>query len=80
METTLDRFGRIVIPKKVRTDLGLKPGAHLTIEETDDSIVLKPVSDEPQVIEKDGVLVFAGATTGNIEEALAQHRKKRLKL
>ena len=46
METTLDRFGRIVIPKKVRKDFNLKPGAHLKIEETDDTIVLKPVSDE----------------------------------
>jgi len=27
METTLDKFGRIVIPKRVRDDLGLKPGA-----------------------------------------------------
>jgi len=79
METTLDRFGRIIIPKKVRSNLGLKPGAHLTIEETDDTIVLKPVSDEPHVIDKDGVLVFSGAATGNIEETLAQHRKERLK-
>ena len=29
METTLDRFGRVVIPKQVRDDLGLKPGAVL---------------------------------------------------
>ena len=79
METTLDNFGRIVIPKKVRKDFNLKSGAHLIIEETDDTIVLKPVSDEPHVIEKDGVLVFSGAATGNIEEALAKHRKERFK-
>ena len=27
METTLDKFGRIVIPKRVRDDLDLKPGS-----------------------------------------------------
>jgi len=77
METTLDRFGRIIIPKKVRSDFGLKPGTQFNIEETDDTIVLKPIPDEPHVIEKDGVLVFTGVATGNIDDTLTKHRKER---
>ncbi len=33
METTIDRFGRVVIPKRLRDDLGLKVGEPLVIEE-----------------------------------------------
>ena len=42
METTLDRFGRIVIPKKIRDDFNLKPGSQISIEESDQVIILKP--------------------------------------
>ncbi|MBW2333424.1 MAG: AbrB/MazE/SpoVT family DNA-binding domain-containing protein [Deltaproteobacteria bacterium] len=40
METTLDKFGRIVIPKRVRDDLGLKPGAVLQIEQAEQKILM----------------------------------------
>ena len=43
MEATLDRFGRIVIPKKIREDLHLQVGSSIRIEEGDGEIVLKPV-------------------------------------
>lgn len=78
MVTTLDRFGRVVIPKKVRDDLGLKPGAVLEIEEVDEKIFLKPVHWEPYVVNKDGVLVFSGTATGDIVGAIRTHRKERL--
>jgi AbrB family looped-hinge helix DNA binding protein len=31
MEVKIDKFGRILIPKKVREELGLKPGQYLEI-------------------------------------------------
>ena len=40
MDATLDRFGRIVIPKKVRDNLDLGPGSQMRIEEIDYGIVL----------------------------------------
>ena len=69
METTLDRFGRVVIPKQVRDDLGLKPGTVLEIEEVEQEIILKPADREPHVAIKDGVLVFSGAAAGDIVAA-----------
>ncbi|MBS1259206.1 MAG: hypothetical protein MAG551_02273 [Candidatus Scalindua arabica] len=78
MKTTLDRSGRIVIPKEVRDDLGLKPGTVLQIEEVKQEILLKPVYEEPQVVVKDGVLVFMGTKAGDIDGALRTHREKRL--
>jgi len=77
MDTTIDRFGRIVIPKKIRKDFNLKAGMQLRIEESEQAIILKPIHAEPNLILKEGVLVFSGSPTGNIEEALKKHRMER---
>jgi len=78
METTLDRFGRVVIPKRVREDLGLQPGAVLQVKQDDRKIFMEPVQEEPRIVVKKGVLVFQGTATGDIEGAIKDHREKRL--
>ncbi|MBW2237934.1 MAG: AbrB/MazE/SpoVT family DNA-binding domain-containing protein [Deltaproteobacteria bacterium] len=80
METTLDKFGRIVIPKKVREDFNLKPGTQFSIEESEQAIILKPIHDKPNLILKDRVLVFSGTPTGNLDEALKKHCEEKQKL
>ncbi len=77
METTLDKFGRIVIPERVREHLDLTPGTVLEIEAIGEDVVLKPVREEPQIPDKDGALVFTGSATGDLLEALKRHREDR---
>ena len=77
METTLDKFGRIVIPKRVREHLGLTPGTALEIEAIGEDVILKPVREEPHIRNKGGVLVFKGSATGDLLEAVKRHRKER---
>ena len=79
METTLDKFGRIVIPKEIRDDFNLKPGSQIRIEESEQAIILKPVAGEPNLHWKDGVLVFSGAPMGDVDKAIEKHRNDRLK-
>ena len=79
LETTLDRFGRIIIPKDVRDDMGLEAGAVLQIEKKGEKIVLQPVQGEPKIMEKKGILVFTGTAVGDVGAALHDHRKRRLK-
>ena len=79
METTLDRFGRIVIPKDVRKGMGLEPGSVLRIENEGQKIVIQPVPTEPQIVEKEGILVFTGVAEGDIASALHEHRQGRVK-
>ena len=79
METTLDRFGRIVIPKKIRDDFNMGAGMQIRIEEIDQAILLRPKHSEQNLHTKDGVLVFSGAPMGDLSEALAKHREDRLK-
>ncbi|MFZ2955351.1 MAG: AbrB/MazE/SpoVT family DNA-binding domain-containing protein [Candidatus Ozemobacteraceae bacterium] len=59
MEATIDRFGRIVIPKELRDLFGLKPGTTLRVDSSNEEILLKPVQEEPQLIRKNGVLVIS---------------------
>lgn len=59
MDATIDRFGRIVIPKELRDLFGLRPGSILKVVPTDQAITLKPVDDTPQVSRKKGVLVIS---------------------
>jgi AbrB family looped-hinge helix DNA binding protein len=79
METILDRFGRVVIPKSVRKDIGLEPGAVLRVEKEDGKILLEPLTGEPRLTEKRGVLVFTGVATGDVEAAVESQRKGRIR-
>jgi AbrB family looped-hinge helix DNA binding protein len=77
VEATLDRFGRIVIPKQVREDLGLRVGSVLEIEARQDQVVLSVRRDEPDLVREDGVLVYTGEAVGDLEEAIAGQRRSR---
>lgn len=79
MNATLDRFGRIVIPKEVRDDLGLEPGAMLQVEEVGDAIRLQPLRESSPLRRKDGVTVFAGKAVGDLVDALRRQRSGRLR-
>jgi AbrB family looped-hinge helix DNA binding protein len=77
METTVDRFGRVVIPKKIRDDHNLGPGTQVRIEEKEDAIILIPVRGEQNLQWKNGVLVYTGVPMGDLVEAVTKHRKER---
>lgn len=77
METTLDKFGRIFIPRRVREHLGLTAGTPLEIEAIGEDLVLKPVREEPHIRDKEEVLVFTGSVTEDLLEALKRHREER---
>lgn len=79
MNTTLDRFGRIVLPKAVRADLQLDPGDILDIVERDDEIVLKPTREKPILVVKEGVLVYTGEAVGDVTKSVESHRRERFR-
>ena len=57
METTIDRAGRLVIPKPVREQAGLKPGSRLLIEYRDGRVEIEPVRVPVKLVRKGSVTV-----------------------
>lgn len=79
MKTTLNRFGRVVVPKDIRDRLGLRPGTEIEIDEKGNEVVLKPVEHEPSLMVKEGILVYSGKATGDIRDAVRAQREERVK-
>jgi AbrB family looped-hinge helix DNA binding protein len=60
MNTTLtvDKAGRVVLPKPVRDELQLSAGDSLELESSEDRIVLRPVRGTAGLRKKQGIWVF----------------------
>lgn len=78
MQVVIDRFGRMVLPKAFRDDLGLDAGDVLEATEERESIVLRPVSRADALKQKGNVLVFGGRAEGSLERVVQQSREERL--
>jgi AbrB family looped-hinge helix DNA binding protein len=78
-KTRIDRFGRIVIPKKIRNDFGLSVNSEVEIETTaDNNIIVHPKLVKPFVLDKDGVLVVCSEPTEPFENFLIKDRNDRI--
>jgi AbrB family looped-hinge helix DNA binding protein len=78
MRGTIDRFGRLVVPKEMRDRHGIGPGSEVEIEDTGSAIVLRPLEELPGLVEKEGILVFRGRATGDLEGVVKGQRGERL--
>ena len=56
MKSTIDRSGRIVIPKEIRELVGLKPGVELKVEYWNGNVLIEPVS-KIKLVRKGSLLV-----------------------
>jgi AbrB family looped-hinge helix DNA binding protein len=55
---TIDKAGRVVLPKPVRDALQISPGDSLELESSDDQIILRPARGTGRVYKKQGMWVF----------------------
>ena len=76
MEVVLDTFERIVMPTAVRDVMGLQVESEVALEVAEGArpqreIALRPVTDEPQLIQKGSAPVFDAepAATGGLDAA-----------
>ncbi|OGF55540.1 MAG: hypothetical protein A2Z21_02630 [Candidatus Fraserbacteria bacterium RBG_16_55_9] len=53
----MDRFGRVLIPRRVREVLELTAGTSLSIEVREGELALRPQPRGPTLVRKGGVLV-----------------------
>ena len=79
-KTKIDRFGRIVIPKKLRDEFGITDNSEIKIEKTDtNDIIIHPKISKPFVEEKGGVLVACSEPTGSFGNFIEKERENRMK-
>jgi AbrB family looped-hinge helix DNA binding protein len=57
MRTTIDSAGRVVIPKAIRTELGLRGGEEIEIVERDGRIEIEPVPTTMRLVRRGNVLI-----------------------
>jgi len=77
---TLDKAGRVVLPKPVRDELQLGPGDSLELESSEDRIVLRPARGKGRMYKKQGVWVFDSGEplpANVVEETLREVREER---
>jgi AbrB family looped-hinge helix DNA binding protein len=78
METAIDKLGRVVIPKRIRDELGLEPGDVLRIETTaGGGIRLEPAREADLFAVVGGVLVYRGKAAGDLMNAVRRDRDQR---
>lgn len=83
MTVTIDKFGRVLIPKALRDRLGLKPGTPLQVGVRDagdgaPTLEIRPEPEEPTFVREHGRLVYAGEVGGvDVAEILRSERDER---
>lgn len=65
---TIDKAGRVVIPKTVRDALRIEPGDLLALEPQTDGVLLRPVRAASPLRKEQGVWVFHGERTVAADE------------
>ena len=76
---TLDKAGRVVLPKPLREQMHLGPGDTLQLEREGERITLRPVRPQAMLKKEYGVWVYQGEPTNvSIIELIDRARAKRL--
>lgn len=55
---TIDRSGRLVVPKALRDELGIEAGQPLRASVTDGRLEIEPAPVEADLVDVDGVMVI----------------------
>ncbi|HYL83268.1 MAG TPA: AbrB/MazE/SpoVT family DNA-binding domain-containing protein [Candidatus Angelobacter sp.] len=77
---TLDKAGRVVLPKPLRDRLQLAPGDSLQLETEGERITLRPVRQNVSLKKELGVWVYQGESSdAAITDLLDREREKRLR-
>jgi AbrB family looped-hinge helix DNA binding protein len=78
-ETTIDRFGRVLIPKELRQQLGLAAGTRVRLQSRREGLLLVREDEETPLREINGLLVYTGKVTGDPDRVLEGIRSDRLR-
>ena len=76
---TIDKAGRLVVPKKVRERLGLKSGDRLSMDVVGERIEIEKIEPESAFfIAEDGLPMIRGAQKVDVVEVLREQRDEQI--
>jgi AbrB family looped-hinge helix DNA binding protein len=80
MKLTIDKSGRIVVPKPLRERLGLKPGTELEVLEQPGGVFLRTVDERPALVKIDGLWVHRGTARPGVnwDREIKEAREERI--
>lgn len=76
---SIDRAGRIVLPKPLRDRFNLHAGSQLEIASSSDHLELKPIDSAQAMACEGGLWVHQGVAQVNLLDAVSQLREERLR-
>jgi AbrB family looped-hinge helix DNA binding protein len=78
-EITLDRAGRVLIPKSLRERLHLQPGDVLQLESQGDDITIRPQRSNPSLVKERGIWILSTGepTAASIPDLIEEQRELR---
>lgn len=79
IEVILDDQGRLVLPESAQRRLGLTPGMTLIVEqETADTTYLRVQSEQPRLVDRQGILVVQSHPVADLENSVRDERDRRV--
>ena len=79
-KVTLDKAGRLVLPKPLRDQLQLGPGDSLQLDSEGERIILRPIRPKATLKKEFGIWVYQGEPTdASIPDLIDRERDKRLR-
>ena len=80
IKLTIDKSGRIVVPKRLRERLGLKPGTELEVLDQPGGVLLRTVEERPALVKIDGLWVHRGVAQpgANWDRVIQEVREERV--
>jgi AbrB family looped-hinge helix DNA binding protein len=79
-ETKVDKSGRIVFPKRLRDQLGIRAEAELEITAQSGGLFVRVVDEEPALVKVDGLWVHRGSAGPEVdwERVIEEVRDERI--
>jgi AbrB family looped-hinge helix DNA binding protein len=80
MRTSIDKQGRIVVPRTLRERFGFRPDTELEVVEQPEGVLLKRVEQRPSMVKVDGLWVHQGGAKpgANWDRLLEGVREERI--
>src|ERR1700689_2921659 len=78
----IDKLGRLVVPKKVRDAVGMRPGVPLEMEVQGSEVVLRPQTAPRGLYKEEGLWVYdsgAPMTNDMVNEWIASDSERRMR-